>query len=496
VVEILDIAHYKGAPGVYLHVIPVQSPTMTPQMDSLVVRFSTKAEYTAWKPKLDEHVMHTLNSPTPHMDSLMADFARASISHTRPTSGSSLASPSQSCFGSSVNASVSEIPTISLRDVYVPFPAPQPKSKIRRGWEFLRSKTENITSRSLKRQLKKYGGGGGKRRATDPPLAPPSQVKELRRISRPVTARNSSQPISTPIMPGSTDFVHVSPVIAPSAANGGRGDAPALGIYRANGSRELSSLDTVVLKSYSNYSCRRSEEASTHSPTSDKHFKFEVGSATLCGDSSSSNSNTLTSSFSPIAVRPSRLNIEAVDLDLDSETSSIELTPVYSEHTPKFRTLHGAAPYVKPLPVPKRRVSRVAGGARKPAPRFEIGSAKLTYGDVPKPPVAWQQQQQQHQQNQPPKQPVSLGVPNTNSTHSRSISWYTSVSAVRPTLRKWSVGDALQKPSMEQLSGPYQMVYHPVPEEQGQEPQRDPRFRAAYTLGRYHNRMERRNTNA
>ncbi|ORX66880.1 hypothetical protein DL89DRAFT_259986 [Linderina pennispora] len=225
-----------------------------------------------------------------------------------------------------------------------------------------------------------------------------------------------------------------------------------------------------------------------HSPASEHHSKFEVGSAMLCSDSTSSNSNTLTSNLPSITVRPSRLNIEAIDLD--SDTSSIELTPVFSENPPKFRTHHGLTPYTKPLPVPKRRVSRVAGGARKPAPRFEIGSAKLTYGNAPMPPITWQQQTKEPAQQ---KQQVSLGIPNTNSAHSRATSWYANVSAVRPTLRKWSVGDALQRPSMEQLSGPYQMVDHPVPgEEDG--PQRDPQFRAAYTLGRYHNRMERSNT--
>ncbi|KAJ1847380.1 RHO1 GDP-GTP exchange protein 2 [Coemansia sp. RSA 2708] len=269
IIEVLELAQCKGSPAAYLHAVPFHAPNHS-QKTSIVVRFASRTDYTLWRGKLDNHVRRMLEQqPTLSADILAEAIARAKIidSGPAPQCIGAVRSPPSTGFPSanpSAMVSSSEIPTISVRDVYVQFPTPRHKGKLRRGWDFLCSKTEDITGQGIKRQLKKYGGGGGKRRATEG--APPAKMH--RRMSRhhPKQAKcsplagakptgSASSLISTPLMgppppffplqpPAPTSqppqppqpmqsspvlpspsFVHINQTAVPSAVNGGRESA-------------------------------------------------------------------------------------------------------------------------------------------------------------------------------------------------------------------------------------------------------------------------------
>ncbi|KAJ2383030.1 Rho guanine nucleotide exchange factor 3, partial [Coemansia sp. RSA 2603] len=251
IVEALDLAQYKGSPAVFLRALPLAAPEQTVLQEqgvSIAVHFASKAEHTLWRTKLDAHVRRTLEqTPSLSADILADAIARARIvdddgpgrqhiglTRSPPSSGFPSANPS-------AMVSVSDIPTISVREVYVQFPAARQKGKLRRGWDFLCSKTEDITGQGIKRQLRKYGGGGGKRRATDPP----PQMAVHRRFSRGAaksshsragskgsakgvqppalqpSASTSSHVISEPLAaPPSPSYVHIAQAHGPSADNG------------------------------------------------------------------------------------------------------------------------------------------------------------------------------------------------------------------------------------------------------------------------------------
>ncbi|KAJ1888873.1 hypothetical protein LPJ66_008346 [Kickxella alabastrina] len=505
VVEVLELAQCKGAPDAYLRAIPFEQPAEAEPVrhTSAVVRFASKPDYMAWRPRLNAHVCRTLHkTPSLSADVLADAIARARFfdsdeppaqllgqARSPPSSGFPTAQPS-------AMASVSDIPTISVREVFVEFPATVQKGKIRRGWDFLCSKTEDITGQGIKRQLKKYGGGGGKRRATDlvPAPAPAPNLKPRLTLGQrslrgspqthsqphlapppPPPMRPSqaslaaSQVISTPIIrPMSPSYVHIPMAPGLSAVNGAGEEAnapkaashtatvmpqrrrlrnqtlPALGIYHpqvadvssatvnttGNSSstcqRTLAgSVDNIVLQSYSNYSCRGTgdgEDMVLSSPQAQQFSKFEVGSATLAYSSSSSYCSDAVSAAATFAgttlsantVRPPppphQLHNETYG-DMDMSDSDIS----YSEHSPEFprhiaessgSTLFHPPPVVsQSLPqmqqavaatasaamrsadpqagAPLRvRMSRVSTGLRMPAPVFEVGSAKLTYGNT------------------------------------------------------------------------------------------------------------------
>ncbi|KAJ1818650.1 RHO1 GDP-GTP exchange protein 2, partial [Coemansia sp. RSA 2599] len=510
-VEVLEIAQCRGTPAAYLHSVPVQGYEGTRQQSSIVVRFDSKSEYNMWKGKLDDHVRRTLQqSPALSADVLADAIARAKIVDEGPASqciGRVRSPPSSGLptVNPSAMASVSDIPTISVREVYVQFPVTRQKGKLRRGWDFLCSKTEDITGQGIKRQLKKYGGGGGKRRATDPQ---PQQAAR-RRFSRsrskgppskpsPVPALKSAQSLvekssfssflqsssSVPlhanhvehiehfgnaVPPASPSFVHIPKSLGPSANNGAdamqaspsaasltvmpsrpprKQTLPCLGIYESQIHREgkmstatvattqsstgnfAGSRDSIVLKAYSNYSCRKTDDpmassSNSLSPLSQQRLsRLEIGSATLtCSNSDaasvllSAGTTSTGKTFSNLA-RPAQPDsgMHGDDVEMsDSDVSLSEISSVFPEHMMAGRsgsTLFAHQPsdsthslnqqqmasqslphmqYTasldsrpKPLPIPPRgRMSRVVGGSRKPAPVFEVGSAKLTYGEKP-----------------------------------------------------------------------------------------------------------------
>ncbi|KAJ2891813.1 hypothetical protein IWW38_003464, partial [Coemansia aciculifera] len=190
-VEVLELAQCKGSPAVFLHVIPLEAPG---PRSSIVVRFASKSEYSVWRAKLDAHVRRTLVSQPPKDSAdLLADaVARTTLADAAPGSRVRKSSRSSECSssgGSTSGGSATDLPTISVRDVYVHFPPPRQRGKLRRGWDFLCSKTEDFTGHGIKRQLRKYGGGGGKRRATDPT---PSTAPSPRIISTPILVPSPS----------------------------------------------------------------------------------------------------------------------------------------------------------------------------------------------------------------------------------------------------------------------------------------------------------------
>ncbi|KAJ2787791.1 Rho guanine nucleotide exchange factor 3 [Coemansia interrupta] len=462
VVEALDLAQYKGSPAVLLRALPLLAPGQAASQDqgvSVAVHFASKAEHTLWRTKLDAHVRRTLEqTPALSADILADAIARARIVDDdgpgRQHIGQTRSPPSSGF--PSANASVSDIPTISVREVYVQFPAARQKGKLRRGWDFLCSKTEDITGQGIKRQLRKYGGGGGKRRATDPPSQ--QQMAMHRRLSRgPAGAARSShvrnasrgsangvqppallpsvsaasQVISEPMAaPPSPSYVHVAQAHGPSADNGAsplrpmggsmtvmpqrrarHQTLPASAIYQqpsvttaSLGSFGSASRDSVVLRSYAGYTSRQSEDALAGVQPA----RFEVGSATLAyaaGGGSSSRSSidaasvsagtTYTGRTLSTLARPSPLNETHDDITMsDSDASLSDADAAYPAHAgtrsgstlfvPAMQSSASLGARPKPLPVPpaaRTRHGRVAGGQRKPAPVFEVGSAKLTYGE-------------------------------------------------------------------------------------------------------------------
>ncbi|KAJ2001530.1 Rho guanine nucleotide exchange factor 3 [Coemansia thaxteri] len=312
-VDVLDVAQCRGAPALLVHAEPVAQPG---PRASVMVRFATRAEHGVWRAKLNAHVRAVLaqRAPAEAADELAAAVARTTLGE----------------------ADLDAPMSISVRDVYVHFPpAPRERGKLRRGWDFLCSKTEDLTGHGIKRQLRKYGGGGGKRRATD--AASPQSAS--------AAAVPSPRVISTPILAQSAPALAQSQSSAP-------GLQPGTGL-----------LSPVPLTSYARYSCRMSAESSPASQRpsgSSETVVLEVVSATLaCGGSDGDDA-------------PMRsAGTEATGKTLPPANARLPLPPALLATLPMAKP----RPSPKPLPpIPAR--ARV----RKPAPVFEVGSAKLTYG--------------------------------------------------------------------------------------------------------------------
>ncbi|KAI9504301.1 hypothetical protein GGI25_004400 [Coemansia spiralis] len=414
-VEVLELAQCKGSPAAYLKAIPYNphSPGAgaSAGKTSLVVRFKSKSDYTLWRGKLDEHVRRTLTEqPLLSADILADAIARAKIidsgpaqcigiTRSPPSSGLPSAQPS-------AMASVNDIPTISVRDVYVPFPAARQKGKLRRGWDFLCSKTEDITGQGIKRQLKKYGGGGGgKRRATE---APPEAMRRRLSRSRP---RRRDPPIALAkpplgvastamvVSPQSPSFVHIPKLMVPSVANGGR--EPSIVPLHATAALQPRNL-AVTAPSISH--------PQLHAMGSSSSSRFEASMESVAlrphiGYARRSEDTTASASVSGATVLTGNTLLLAADDALsDSELSSSELSAVFPEHVAERSgstlfvpppqqqspaSIHSGAQTTrvpgwrpKPLPIPPGSRGSVVA-ARKPAPIFEFGSAKLTLGGSP-----------------------------------------------------------------------------------------------------------------
>ncbi|PIA17049.1 hypothetical protein COEREDRAFT_97000 [Coemansia reversa NRRL 1564] len=461
IVEVLELAQCRGTPAAYLHAVPFGATHA--HKTSIVVRFASRADYTLWRAKLDEHVRRTLSEqPTLSADVLADAIARAKIVDSGPAPqciGAVRSPPSTGL--PSVNPSVVDIPTISVRDVYVPFPTPRHRSKLRRGWDMLCSKTEDITGQGIKRQLRKYGGGG-KRRATEvtpspkahhllrakpkrplaPPISPPIIPPPVLDAFSPQQPPAPEIPLKTqqqsllPLLPDaaaqqphaqslpSPSFIHIPRSTVPSVANGGR-EAP----VRSTGfttplrrplSRLAPAASTSHLRSQPVRSARQSEDSVADmviSPLSVHHEQLlsslEFGSATLAcaGDlqSMSARSSFTARTLAAMPLPGSASGTADTDFS-DTELSASEASSIFPEHAaersgstlfnpqpsphsneshahallamppqPPLRRTSAAPP--KPLPIPPAsHMSRSGFGARKPAPVFELGSAKLTYG--------------------------------------------------------------------------------------------------------------------
>ncbi|KAJ2786016.1 hypothetical protein H4R18_000231 [Coemansia javaensis] len=433
IVEVLELAQCRGAPSVLMRAVPADAPSHTV---SIVVGFASRAEYTLWRAKLDEHVRHTLEEDPGLSADILADaIARARIVDSEPTQCAGVVrSQLDSCLPSA-NASVCDIPTISVRDVYVQFPEPRRRGKLRRGWDMLRSKTEDITGHGIKHQLRKYGGGGGggggKRRATEPapppppPPPPPSSSSSLpaalapRRLPRAAPhktrTRTKDSPhktkgsplagpkpsveiISTPIVPQSPSFVHIPRAWGPSTVNGGR-ESLFMAPGRAAAAPQRSSLQAAAPGTYharQRESMMSMLSAEVMSPVSVDHNQLlsslEFGSATMaCGAGLAPQSTSARTSFTatPAAASAALAEAGGAGGESDSEFSGSEAscggpssgyaaaagrrsgsTLFAQPPPPPLLQRMSAAP--KPLPVPPK--------ARKPAPAFEVGSARLTYG--------------------------------------------------------------------------------------------------------------------
>ncbi|KAJ2728905.1 hypothetical protein H4S00_000742 [Coemansia sp. D1744] len=477
IIEVLELAQCKGSPAAYLHAVPFQPhgiSSMHAQKTSIVVRFASRADYTMWRSKLDAHVRRVLQEqPSLSADILAEAIARAQIVDRPPVSclGEVRSPPSTglATAHASAMASSSDIPTISVRDVYVQFPVPRQKGKLRRGWDFICSKTEDVTGQGIKRQLRKYGGGGGKRRVVEE--SPPAKVhrRMSRHVSRvkgsPLVQANptgsAASLISTPLMgppampsPAlmSPSFVHVSKFTEQTAINGGREPAAhtlafapqprmrssfVMGTYHVPHPDARSSLeDSNAMRSFAAYSHRRSEDTMDGAPMQHDMLlsSMEFGSAArACANDPPMSSNTsltghsisectvfaapLASSTSltdrTISALPSATYGPSMDDEMsDSEFSTSEISAMFPEHmaersnstlfnpqsprhTISYSHLQQHAPQPrwsampkplpkqppKPLPIPPAsRASRSGFSSRKPAPVFEFGSAKLTYG--------------------------------------------------------------------------------------------------------------------
>ncbi|KAJ2081474.1 hypothetical protein H4R24_002299 [Coemansia sp. RSA 988] len=457
IVEVLELAQCRGTPAAYLHAVPYGATHA--HKTSIVVRFSSRADYTLWRTKLDEHVRRTLSDqPALSADVLADAIARAKIVDSGPAPqciGAVHSPPSTGL--PSVNPSVVDIPTISVRDVYVSFPTPRHRSKLRRGWDMLCSKTEDITGQGIKRQLRKYGGGG-KRRATE--AVPPPKAHHLLRVK---PKRPPAPPISTPIIPPpvldssppqpppaleislqqqqpslpdavaphpfaqslpSPSFIHIPRSTVPSVANGGRETPARSASFAMPLRRPLSRLAPAASTSYLRpqpiRAARRSEDSVADmviSPLSVHHEQLlsslEFGSATLAcgGDLQSISARSSFTARTLAAMPPPGSSSGAADAySSDAELSASEASSIFPEHAaersgstlfspqpsprlsesqthtmlamslqPPPRRTSAMPP--KPLPIPPAsRMSRSGFGARKPAPVFELGSAKLTYG--------------------------------------------------------------------------------------------------------------------
>lgn len=400
-VEMLELASCSrgAAPSIYLHMVPYQPPGASCQpaaeKTSVVVHFASRANFATWRSKLDAHVRQILEKqPASVSADLLADaIARATIKDSEEPLAQCIGrvrSPPASLL-SSAQPSSNEIPTISVREVYVQFPAPQrQKGKIRRGWDFLCSKTEDITGQGIKRQLKKYGGGGGgKRRAVDE-MTPSSSVSSLEQKNQQILKRQLSRaqhqhqhhynlrrrmapkkPAANPPIPPlgkSPSFVHIPETEVPVAANGGKETSRAidknrppqrissLGISHPQ-QMQKSSRESVVLQSHKGYSYQQ--------PTPEG--KLEYGSATLTYGSSGGEDGCSMEIVSPVGT----------SFPSTSSLSQSTLLSATTQNTSPVKVLSKGAAGLRPKPLPIPPALRQT--STKPV--FEFGSAKLTYGD-------------------------------------------------------------------------------------------------------------------
>ncbi|KAJ2434736.1 hypothetical protein GGF42_009175, partial [Coemansia sp. RSA 2424] len=283
-VEVLELAQCKGSPAVFLHAIPLGAAG---PRASIVVRFASKSDYALWRAKLDAHVRRTLVAQPPKdaADVLADAVARTTLADAP---GAGLLRSSRSSSGSGSASSATDLPTISVRDVYVHFPPPRQRGKLRRGWDFLCSKTEDFTGHGIKRQLRKYGGGGGKRRATDlpPPSAPSPRI-----ISTPILVPSPSPSfvnLFAPTPPAAIANQRRNTAAAATTASASVstaavcGGAPPVATAGAPPSQRRNTsavaeaasapavfgkplVETIALTSYARYSCRSStDSASAH----------------------------------------------------------------------------------------------------------------------------------------------------------------------------------------------------------------------------------------
>ncbi|KAJ2099918.1 hypothetical protein GGI09_002534 [Coemansia sp. S100] len=444
-VEVLELAQCKGSPAVFLHAVPMEQAG---PRSSIVVRFASKSEYSLWRSKLDVHVRRTLVSQ-PLKDT--ADVLAAAVARTSLADPGNVRSSRSSSGSGNSGSSTADLPTISVRDVYVHFPPPRQRGKLRRGWDFLCSKTEDFTGHGIKRQLRKYGGGGGKRRATD--LAP-SSAPSPRIISTPILVPSPS--------PSFVNLFAPTPAVisnqrrntstTPSAENLSKVGTP-LNLRRNTSAvpeKPLSANmfgkppENIALTSYARYSCRNSTDSS--SPSSAQRFnqssdtvvlspplrqvsRLELVSATLAYSPEDNEDAPMLSAGTVVApgktlstlqpplppIQRSRKSMrppvdfgnecEMSDSDNNSlggalspftepvtdssrSTLSLGLQPPRRSHhragdlEPVHERSQTARP--EPLPIiphPAMRGIRGTAGQRKPAPVFEFGSAKLTYGN-------------------------------------------------------------------------------------------------------------------
>ncbi|KAJ2818252.1 hypothetical protein FBU31_005944, partial [Coemansia sp. 'formosensis'] len=267
-VEVLELAQCKGSPAVFLHAVPMEQPG---PRSSIVVRFASKSEYALWRAKLDLHVRRTLISQPPKDSADVLADAVARTSLADPVTGNLRSSRSSSGSGSS-GGSAGDLPTISVRDVYVHFPPPRQRGKLRRGWDFLCSKTEDFTGHGIKRQLRKYGGGGGKRRATD---LPPSSALSPRIISTPILVPSPS--------PSFVNLFAPTPAVVSNQRRNTSTNPSVEGLSKVgtppNHRRNTSAVpekplsaamfgrppENIALTSYARYSCRNSMDSSAPS---------------------------------------------------------------------------------------------------------------------------------------------------------------------------------------------------------------------------------------
>ncbi|KAI9482378.1 hypothetical protein BX667DRAFT_55365 [Coemansia mojavensis] len=393
IIEVLALAQCKGSPAIYLHAVPFHASSGA-QKSSIIVKFASRSDYAGWRGKLDDHVHRVLQQQQPEFtaDILAEAIARAQIIDSGPAPqciGAVRSPPSTGLPSANPSAMVSssDIPTINVRDVYVQFPAPRHKGKLRRGWDFICSKTEDITGQGIKRQLKRYGGGG-KRRAVE--NAQPAKIN--RRLSKRKSSKcsplarakpegSAASLISTPLMgpppplssaaaqPSlpSPSFVHVSKAAAPTAVNGGcesqasktvstaamlssrsRGSV-VMGTYHprqqqqqqqqqsrmsvtSSVSSRLESSENIALRTFAGYSTnRRSEDTAPDMVMQHDALlsSMEFGSATLaCTGEHPLSSSSSIAGQTLLAAAPNSGTFEAEDSDSEQSGSSA----VFSEH--------------------------------------------------------------------------------------------------------------------------------------------------------------------
>ncbi|KAJ2732803.1 hypothetical protein IW152_003527 [Coemansia sp. BCRC 34962] len=450
-VEVLELAQCKGSPAVFLHAVPMEQ---SGPRSSIVVRFASKSDYALWRAKLDVHVRRTLVSQPPKdaADVLADAVARTSLAD--PINRNLRSSRSSSASGNSAGSAV-ELPTINVRDVYVHFPPPRQRGKLRRGWDFLCSKTEDFTGHGIKRQLRKYGGGGGKRRATD---QPPSSAPSPRIISTPILVPSPSPSFVNLFAPTPAVIYNLrrNTSNTPTSVEGlsvvgtppnQRRNTSAVPEKPSSGLLFGKPPENIALTSYARYSCRNSTDSSLPhrfnqssdtvvlSPPLKQVSRLELVSATLAYSPDDDEDAAMLSAGTtmepgkmlstllppqPPIQRSRRSMRPPVDFGNECELSDSDTTslggalspfaepvsdssrstlslglqpPQHShrrarDHEPVLGHAKIQTTRPKPLPIipgPAMRGSgggiRGTAGQRKPAPVFEFGSAKLTYGN-------------------------------------------------------------------------------------------------------------------